>query len=92
LSKLEGIYRRRPAFGRPLRTAGHAVLTAGLVLLIQPTPGGFLDALALGLLIGALKLIRLPSVALVLPIVASFLTALAVFGSVPVSLRDAVAA
>jgi uncharacterized membrane protein YjjP (DUF1212 family)/uncharacterized membrane protein YjjB (DUF3815 family) len=81
LDKLAGIYRRQPAFGWPLRTVGHAVLTAGLVLLIQPTPAGIAAALALGLFIGVLKLARLQTAALILPVVASFLTAAAVLGS-----------
>jgi uncharacterized membrane protein YjjP (DUF1212 family)/uncharacterized membrane protein YjjB (DUF3815 family) len=81
LDQLAGIYRRRPAFGWPLRTVGHAVLTAGLVLLIQPTPGGIFAALVLGLFIGVLKLARLPTAALLLPIMASFLIAAAVLGA-----------
>ena len=78
--RLDAIYHRQPTFGWPLRTAGHAVLTCGLVLLIQPTPGGIVAAFALGLLIGVLKLVRLPTAALIFPIMASFLTAAAVFG------------
>jgi uncharacterized membrane protein YjjP (DUF1212 family)/uncharacterized membrane protein YjjB (DUF3815 family) len=81
LSRLDGIYHRRPAFGWPVRTIGHAILTAGLALLIQPTPAGILAAVVLGLLIGVLKLARLPALALILPILASFLTAVAVFGA-----------
>jgi len=81
LDQLAGIYRRKPAFGWPLRTVGHAVLTAGLVLLIQPTPGGLFAALVLGLFIGVLKLARLPTAALLLPIMASFLIAAAVLGA-----------
>lgn len=76
---LAGIYRRHPAFGWPLRTLGHAVLSAGLVLLIQPTPSAIAAAFALGLFVGVLKLAQLPTVALILPIMTSFLTAVAVF-------------
>jgi uncharacterized membrane protein YjjB (DUF3815 family) len=54
-------------------------LSAGLVLLIQPTPGGIAAAFALGLLVGVLKLAQLPTLALVLPIMTSFLTAIVVF-------------
>jgi uncharacterized membrane protein YjjP (DUF1212 family)/uncharacterized membrane protein YjjB (DUF3815 family) len=79
--RLDAIYHRQPTFGWPLRTAGHAILTCGLVLLIQPTPGGIVAAFALGLLIGVLKLARLPTAALIFPIMASFLTAAAVFGT-----------
>jgi len=78
LDTLASVYQRRQAAGWLLRTAGHAVLTAGLVLLIQPTPAGILAGLVLGLLIGLLKLIRIPTAALVLPVMASFLTGVAV--------------
>jgi uncharacterized membrane protein YjjB (DUF3815 family) len=61
---------------------GHAVLTVGLVLLLQPTPEGIGAAFALGLLIGLLKLIRFPTATLIFPIMASFLTAAVVFGAV----------
>lgn len=42
--ELDAVYHRRPTFGWPLRTVGHAVLTAGLALLLQPTPGGIAAA------------------------------------------------
>jgi uncharacterized membrane protein YjjP (DUF1212 family) len=71
------IYHRQPTFRWPLRTVGHAVLTAGPVLLTQPTRG-IAAALVLGLLIGVLKLARLPTVTL--PIAASFLTAFVIVG------------
>jgi hypothetical protein len=64
-----------------LRTFGHALLTCGLVLLLQPTPEGIAAAFVLGLLIGVLKLVRLPTAMLIFPIVASFFTAAVVFGS-----------
>ena len=81
LHRLGAVYRQRPTFRWPLRTLGHAVLTVGLVLLLQPTPAGIAAAAALGLLIGLLKLPRLPTLALIFPIVASFLTAAVVFGA-----------
>jgi uncharacterized membrane protein YjjP (DUF1212 family) len=77
--ELGDVYRQQPAFRWPLRVAGHAVLTAGLVLLLQPTPGGITAALLLGLLIGVLKLARLPAATLILPVIASFLASAAVF-------------
>ena len=46
--ELDAVYRLRPTFRWPLRTAGHAVLTAGLALLLQPTPGAIAAASALG--------------------------------------------
>jgi uncharacterized membrane protein YjjP (DUF1212 family) len=81
LRELDAVRRQRSTFGWPLRTLGHAVLTAGLALLLQPTPGGIAAAFALGLVIGVLKLPRLPTVTLVFPIVVSFVTAAAVFGA-----------
>ena len=81
LHRLGAVYRQRPTFRWPLRTLGHAVLTVGLVLLLQPTPAGIAAAAALGLLIGLLRLPRLPTLALIFPIVASFLTAAVVFGA-----------
>lgn len=78
LDTLAGVYQRRQAAGWPLRTVGHAVLTAGLVLLIQPTPAGILASLVLGLLVGLLKLVQIPTAALVLPVMASFLTGVVV--------------
>ena len=81
LGRLQAIYQRRPAFGWPVRTIGHAVLTVGLVMLIQPTPNGIGTAFGLGLLIGLLKLIRLSTAAFLLPVVASFIVAATVFAS-----------
>ena len=81
LRRLSAVYNQEPTFGWPLRALGHAILTAGLALLLQPTPGGIVAAFALGLLIGVLKLPRLSAIALVFPTVASFVTAAAVFGA-----------
>jgi uncharacterized membrane protein YjjP (DUF1212 family)/uncharacterized membrane protein YjjB (DUF3815 family) len=81
LDELTGVYHRQPAFGWPVRVAGHAVLTVGLVLLIQPTPAGILGASGIGLLIGLLKLARVPGAAMLWPVMAAFLTSLAVFRS-----------
>ena len=82
LRRLDAVYHQEPVFRWPLRTLGHAILTAGLALLLQPAPGGIVAAFALGLFIGVLKLPRLPAIALVFPTVAAFLTAAAVFGAV----------
>lgn len=81
LRQLSSIYQQQPTFSWPLRTLGHAVLTAGLALLLQPTPGGIAAAFTLGLLIGLLKLLRLPGAAVIFPTVVSFATAAAVFVS-----------
>ena len=81
LLKLDAVYHQQPTFRWPLRTFGHAVLTCGLVLLLHPTPEGIGAAFVLGLLIGVLKLVQLPAVSLIFPIMVSFLTAAAVLGS-----------
>ena len=81
LRRLGAVYGQEPAFRWPMRALGHAILTAGLVLLLQPTPGGIVTAFVLGLVIGILKLPRLSPIALLLPSVASFVTAAAVFGA-----------
>jgi uncharacterized membrane protein YjjP (DUF1212 family) len=69
-----------PPFGPVVRVTGHAVLTAGLALLLQPTLGGLGAALALGLLVGLLKLPRLATLDLIFPVIAAFVVAVVVFG------------
>jgi uncharacterized membrane protein YjjP (DUF1212 family) len=83
LRRLADVNRLRPTFSWPIRTIGHAILTAGLALLLEPTPAGFAAAFVLGLLVGLLKLLELPTPALIVPIVASFATAAIVFGTAP---------
>jgi uncharacterized membrane protein YjjP (DUF1212 family) len=65
--------------GRIVRVAGHAVLTAGLALLLQPTLGGLGAAIALGVVVGLMKLPRLATLELIFPVVAAFVVALIVF-------------
>jgi len=72
IARLHEIERSRPNFGWPLRTFGHAVLTAGLALLLAPTPAGVGVAFVLGLGIGLLKLVELPTLRLIFPIAAAF--------------------
>jgi uncharacterized membrane protein YjjP (DUF1212 family) len=62
-----------------LRTLGHALLTAGLALLLAPSWQAALVGFGLGALIGVAKLMRSQTLLLVLPIVASFVCALIVF-------------
>jgi uncharacterized membrane protein YjjP (DUF1212 family)/uncharacterized membrane protein YjjB (DUF3815 family) len=81
LRRLGAVYQQEPTFPWPLRALGHAILTAGLALLIDPTPGGIVAAFALGLFIGVIKVPRLPAIALVFPSVMAFVTATAVFGT-----------
>lgn len=81
LVRLEAIRRMRPRFRWPERTLGHALLTLGLALLLQPTPATLAACFALGLLIGLLKLPRLPTLQLIFPVVASFLVGVIVLES-----------
>jgi uncharacterized membrane protein YjjP (DUF1212 family) len=83
LQRLTDVDRLRPTFSWPVRTLGHAILTAGLALLLEPTPAGFVAAFVLGLLVGLFKLLELPTAAPIVPIVASFATAAIVFGTAP---------
>ena len=80
LAELVRISSLPPPRRRLARVAGHAVLTIGLALLLQPTPGGVLAALGLGLLVGLLKLPRLATLDLIFPVVAAFVVAVTVFG------------
>ncbi|QEO14720.1 threonine/serine exporter family protein [Agromyces intestinalis] len=66
------------------RVFGHAVLTTGLALLLAPTWQGALVAFGLGTVLGFAKLIRSPTLQLVFPVVAAFVSALAVFLIAPV--------
>src|SRR6516225_8431765 len=77
--RLVAVYEMAPRFAAPIRTIGHAVLTAGLALLLVPTWEGVLAALVLGFAIGALKLASLPTLRLILPIAAAALSSILVF-------------
>lgn len=66
-----------------LRTLGHALLTAGLALLLAPSWQAALVGFGLGALIGVAKLVRSQTLLIVLPIVASFVCALIVFQLAP---------
>ncbi len=79
LAELVEISELPPPRGRIVRVAGHAVLTAGLALLLQPTLGGLGAAIALGVVVGLMKLPRLATLELIFPVVAAFAVALIVF-------------
>jgi uncharacterized membrane protein YjjP (DUF1212 family) len=80
LAELSRIAALPPPFGPIVRVSGHAVLTAGLALLLQPTLGGLGAALVLGVLVGLLKLPRLATLDLIFPVIAAFVVAVVVFG------------
>lgn len=75
------IVEMRPRFGRWPTVLGHAVLTAGICLVLQPTWGDIVVAALFGLVVGGLKLVgaRLPSVQLIMPVAVSFIVAVITF-------------
>lgn len=79
IRRLNEIGAMRPRLGWVTRTFGHAILTAGLALLLAPTWQGVIVAFILGFGIGLLKLVRSPTLQLILPIAAAFVCATAVF-------------
>lgn len=79
IRQLNEIGAMRPRLGWVTRTFGHAILTAGLALLLAPTWQGVIVAFILGFGIGLLKLVRSPTLQLILPIAAAFVCATAVF-------------
>ena len=79
--RLAAIYRLPPTFSWPIRILGHAVLTVGLALLLQPTIGAVGAAFVLGLLVGAMKVRPIASLEIVFPVVASFVVAVIVFAT-----------
>nr|WP_277816584.1 threonine/serine exporter family protein [Microbacterium invictum] len=80
IERLNEIGRMRPSRGWFLRTLGHAVLTAGLALLLAPTWQGVIVAFVLGAVIGLLKLVPSSTLQLIMPVVAAGICAVAVFG------------
>jgi len=66
-ARLTVILRARPRFTWPIRVLGHAFLTVGLALLLQPTPSTLVACFVLGALVGLVKVPRLGSLQLVIP-------------------------
>jgi len=79
IQRLNEIGAMKPRLGWFTRTLGHAILTTGLALLLAPTWQGVIVAFILGFGIGLLKLVRSPTLQLILPIAAAFVCAAAVF-------------
>ncbi|MFF5297624.1 threonine/serine ThrE exporter family protein [Paractinoplanes globisporus] len=75
------IVEMRPRFGRLVTIAGHAVLTAGICLVLQPTWGDLVLAALFGLLVGGLKLVggKWPSLQLIMPVLVAFIVATTTF-------------
>lgn len=79
IRRLNEIGSMKPQHGWVVRTFGHAVLAAGLSLLLAPTWQGVLVAFVLGAFIGLAKLVRSPTLQIVFPVFVAFACALAVF-------------
>jgi uncharacterized membrane protein YjjP (DUF1212 family) len=67
MARLRALRTARPRFSWPIRVLGHAFLTVGLALLLQPTTSTLVACFVLGLMVGALKVPRLESLQLVIP-------------------------
>ena len=70
-----------PRFSPAVQVLGHAVLTSGICLILQPTRGDLILALLFGLLVGAAKLAgaRWSSVQMIMPFAAAFTVAAITF-------------
>lgn len=70
-----------PRFRPLVRVVGHAVLTAGICLILQPTGGDLVLATMFGVLIGGARLAggRWPSLQMIMPVTASFTVAALTF-------------
>lgn len=67
IASLRALRTAQPRFSWPIRVLGHAFLTVGLALLLQPTTSTLIACFILGLMVGALKVARLDSLQLVIP-------------------------
>ena len=79
IARLAQIRAMRPRFGWVVRTIGHAILAAGLSLLLVPTPEGVTVAFGLGLLVGLAKLVPSRALQLILPTLAALVCAIVVY-------------
>lgn len=72
--RIRAIAAMPPRFRLPVRVAGHAVLTAGICLILQPTWGDLVLSALFGVLVGVFKLTgaRWTSLRMVMPVTASF--------------------
>lgn len=81
LERLTAIMKKRPRFGIAGIIAGHAVLSAGLAMVLMPTPANLAAAGALGTIVGVLKAVRSGNQVLAVPlsVVAGMIVAALVF-------------
>jgi uncharacterized membrane protein YjjB (DUF3815 family) len=79
IARLAQIRAMSPRFGWVVRTVGHAVLAAGLSLILVPTPQGVSVAFILGLFVGLAKLVPSRALQLILPTLSALVCALVVY-------------
>ena len=67
------VYAMRPRHGPAVTVTGHAILTVGICLVLQPTPGDLVLTALLGVLVGLLRLVgaRWGSLQTILPVLAA---------------------
>jgi len=83
LRLLNAIYETKWRFGSGGAIAGHAILTVGLTMLLESTPGHLAVAVILGTIVGVLKLLNRdrPLLAVPMPVVAATLVSTLVYFS-----------
>ena len=79
LARLAEIRAMRPRFSWWVRTIGHAILAAGLSLILVPTLTGVAVAFGLGLLVGLAKLVPSRALQLVLPTLSALVCGIVVY-------------
>jgi uncharacterized membrane protein YjjP (DUF1212 family) len=77
IRRIDEILARPPAFGPVWSVAGHVLVTIGIALVLQPTPGVIASSAGFGFVVGALKLFARNRrvLAMLLPAAAAFLVA-----------------
>jgi len=83
LRRLKTIYDTKWRFGSAGAIAGHTILTLGLTMLLESTPGHLAVAVILGTIVGVLKLLNRdrPLLAVPMPVVAATLVSTLVYFS-----------
>lgn len=81
MAELDRIRHQQRRFPVWVTILGYAVQSAGLALILQPTPWALVGAATLGLLVGALSVLgrRIEAIGYMLPTICSFLVAYIVF-------------
>jgi uncharacterized membrane protein YjjP (DUF1212 family) len=79
--RVQAVVDMPPRFGPAVRVAGHAVLTVGICLVLEPTWGDLALAAAFGVLVGVMRLTgaRFAGLQMIMPVVAAFTVAALTF-------------